>query len=230
MPVVLERCFHLDSQMLPVIDLPLGIAVHVSFAPTITHVTVSTATNRMEMTHVADSNLTNSLLLSINAAKPLLALLKRFRAAVSTLRTSAHPRSRSGKPMCVDCDVPAVTLRVELSHSLVVFVTLQHLHAVFHTETKHLLLDVSMSANYTLDTPLQSLLEGLDLHCECSLAGPDGLTVHVSTSAGMQVNIPWNVVAFLKSKETEIGTRSYDAEIANDTGVSMMYVSVALPM
>ena len=183
--------------MLPVIDLPLGIATHVSFAPTVTHVTVSTATNRMEMTHIADSNLTNSLLLSVNAAKPLLSLLKRFRAAVGTMRSSSHSKSRQSKPVCVDCDVPAVTLRVELSHSLVVFVALQHLHTVFHTENKHLLLDTAMSASYTLDTPLQSLLEGLDVHCECSLTGPDGLTVHVGTSAGMQVNIPWNVVAFL---------------------------------
>ena len=211
-----------------VIDLPVAISLHVSGN---SHLSITTSVDQIEATRIADSNPTNSLLLSLNTARLILDVIAHFKSALRVLEPSSPHTSHSSSLLQIECDIPAVMLRLELAHNLVVFIGLHHFVLNAENSFQHFHIQCVINANYTFDSPLQTLLEELD--CEfgdsvsflvrCTGILNEDISVSVTPNSALQMNLPWNVLRALSAEESETHEPSCVTYIANEMGGSLMY-------
>lgn len=210
------------------IDLPVSLSLHVTAN---SYLSLSTAVDQIELTRIADLNPTNSLLLNLNTSRLLLDVISHFKQALRILSSSSSAHnSHSSLPLHIECDIPAVMLRMELAHNLVIFIGVHHLQMNADNGGQRFHIQCVFNANYTLDSPLQTLLE--ELNCldmssfssivQCTGMLNEDISVSVTPSSSLQMNLPWNVLRALSTEENEIRERSYVTEIINNTGVSLM--------
>jgi len=88
-----------------------------------------------------------------------------------------------------------------------------------------------LNANYTFDSPLQTLLEELDCEdrdsvsflVQCTGILNEDISVSVTPSSALQMNLPWNVLRALSAEENETREPTGLTYIENEMGGSLMY-------
>ena len=211
-----------------VIDLPVAISLHVSGN---SHLSITTSVDQIEATRIADSNPTNSLLLSLNTAQLVLDVVSHFKSALHVLEPSSPHTSHSSSLLQIECDIPAVMFRLELAHNLVVFIGLHHFLLNGENTFQHFHTRCVLNANYTFDSPLQTLLEELDCEdrdsvsflVQCTGILNEDISVSVTPSSALQMNLPWNVLRALSAEENETREPTGLTYIENEMGGSLMY-------